>query len=343
MAERFVCVRVQSMNGVNIELFQFDYDLTWMAFFMDSGDRFYARYGGRNDDGPESYLSKESLVRTMREALRLHADGQVQTSRYEARGEESRIPEDIPPMKHMLARREESCIHCHDVKNATLRHLQDKGEFSKDLIYTYPTPEAVGIHVDRHVQIRIASVDDDSPVARAGLKPGDQLLQADGQRILTVGDFARVLELTPLEASLPLVYRRDGETRQTTLELSGNWKRSADPSWRSSTEVSGPNAGFWAAPLGDEQRRQAGLPADALALRVTFLFPNHPTPREAELKSGDVVIALDGDRTQRNMRQFHAYCQLERDYGDRVPITILRDGREVQLTLPLRDRPAWKE
>jgi len=37
---------MQSMNGVNIHLFQFERDLTWMAFFMDANDRFYARYGG---------------------------------------------------------------------------------------------------------------------------------------------------------------------------------------------------------------------------------------------------------------------------------------------------------
>ena len=61
-----MCVRVQSMNGVNINLFQFDYDLTWMAFFMDAHDGIYARYGGREDHDAESHLTKPSLLRVMR-------------------------------------------------------------------------------------------------------------------------------------------------------------------------------------------------------------------------------------------------------------------------------------
>src|SRR5262245_1042257 len=104
------------MNGVNLNLFQFEYDLTWMAFFMDAHDRFYARYGGREDvGGAESHLNRESLLRVMRQALELHAAGQVQTSRHEPAGKPARTPEDIPTMKAMMARRKESCIHCHDV------------------------------------------------------------------------------------------------------------------------------------------------------------------------------------------------------------------------------------
>ena len=74
------------MNGVNLNLFQFDYDLTWMAFFMDADDRFYARYGGREDEHAESNLSQESLARTMRAVLELHREGKIQSSRYEPTG-----------------------------------------------------------------------------------------------------------------------------------------------------------------------------------------------------------------------------------------------------------------
>ena len=83
------------MNGQNLGLFQFDYDLTWMAFFMDDQDRFYARYGGREDADPDGYLTKASLLRVMREVLRLHEGRDVQTSRYEPAGKAVRTPEGI--------------------------------------------------------------------------------------------------------------------------------------------------------------------------------------------------------------------------------------------------------
>ena len=57
------------MNGIDLKLFRFDGDLTWMSFFMDAEDRFYTRYGGRSDTHAESYLSKPSLVRVMQQVL----------------------------------------------------------------------------------------------------------------------------------------------------------------------------------------------------------------------------------------------------------------------------------
>jgi S1-C subfamily serine protease len=328
------------MNGVNINLFQFDYDLTWMAFFMDADDRFYARYGGRKDEHAESHLSQESLARTMRAVLELHREGKVQSSRYEPTGRPPRTPEEIPPMRAMIARREASCIHCHDVKVASLRDLQDRGQFDRSMIFAYPTPSSIGIEVDREAQDLFRKIIPDSPAARAGLRPGDEIESADGARVLTVGDFARVLERTPEEAVLPLVVRRGGERVEADLRLSGQWKRSGDPSWRESTHVAGPNAGFWGMALNDQQKREAGIPVDRMALKVTFLFPNHPTPRKAGLAIGDHIIEVDGRREPMTIRQLHALCQMERQYGDRLPVVILSDGREARLTLELPTEPS---
>src|SRR5688572_22764424 len=100
LSEQFVCVRMQSMNGVNLNLFQFERDLTWMSFFMDANDRFYARYGGREDSGAESHLTQKSLLRTMNEVLDLHRKGQPREG---AVPPAPRTPEDIPTMTPMIA------------------------------------------------------------------------------------------------------------------------------------------------------------------------------------------------------------------------------------------------
>ena len=339
MAKEFVPVRVQSMNGVNIELFQFEYDLTWMAFFMDAEDRFYARYGGREDEDAESYLSQPSLVRVMRQALKLHREGDVLAGRYESNGRPPRFPEDIPTMPGMLQRRENKCIHCHDVKVAQLRQLRSEGRFSRDLVRSYPRPSAIGLTVERHEQNKLAAVAAGSAAERAGLLPGDVMLAADGRRIITAADLSRVLELTPEEATLPLSIRRDGTVRTIKLSLAGDWKRVGDVSWRASVETAGPNLGFWATPLDAEQKRARGIGADALAQRVTFLFPGHPTPPRADLRLEDVVIVLDGRREAMTTRQMHAHCQMNHDYGDKLSVTILRGDEEIELTLELPAEP----
>src|ERR1700730_8250349 len=99
---------MQSMNGVN--LFRFDGDLTWMAFFMDAEDHIYTRYGGRGDSGPETLLSKTSLQKVMRQVLRLHQAHQVQLPD----DNPGRVPEDIPNLRARLAKNKsghERCIH----------------------------------------------------------------------------------------------------------------------------------------------------------------------------------------------------------------------------------------
>jgi predicted metalloprotease with PDZ domain len=338
LAEQFVCVRMQSMNGVNINLFQFEYDLTFMAFFMDANDRFYARYGGREGFDAETCLTKESLVRVMEQVLELHRAGKVQTSRYEPTGKPARTPEDIPPMIAMIAKRKENkCIHCHDVKVTELRHLQSLGKFTRDMVFTFPMPSAVGLEMDTREQNRVRSVAAESPAARAGLRVGDAIVSADGQRVLTEADLARVLELTPKQANLPLELRRDGKPVPAMLELTGDWRRGREPAWRESLHVAGPNAGFWGEKLKPEERKKLGLAADAMAVKVTFIWGDYT--KQAGLQVGDTVVALDGHRSDWRINQLHAHLNLHCDYGDSVPLVVSRGGTEQTLTMKLPDGP----
>jgi serine protease Do len=322
---------MQSMNGVNINLFQFEYDLTWMGFFMDSQDRFYARYGGREDEHPESHLNQESLVRVMKQVLELHKEGRVQTSRYEPAVKSTRIPEDIRTMKPMIAKRKESCIHCHDVKVAEFRHLQSQNKFAREMVFTYPAPSAVGIGVDSKVQNRVSFVTSNSPADKAGVRAGDTLQSADGQRLLTHADFSRVLELTPKTSKLPLQFQRGDKKVDVTLDLSGDWKRSPDPSWRESLHVAGPSAGFWGMKLSADERKKLKLPADGMAVRVTYIWGDYT--RNAGIKNGDIVVELDGVKRDLTIHQLHGHLHLNRNYGEQITLVVLRSGKRETLTM----------
>ena len=334
LAKRFVCVRMQSMNGVNINLFQFERDLTWMAFFMDGQDRFYARYGGREDANAESHLTKESLVRTMKQVLELHRKGEVQRSRYEPGVEPARRPEDILTMRAIMEKRQQNqCIHCHDVKVAELRHLQEMGTFRREMVFTYPAASSVGIHLDPDIQNKVRSVTAGSPAERAGIKAGDLLESADGQRILTFADFNRVLELTRPESVLPVKFKRGNESKSAELKLSGLWRRTDDPSWRESLHVAGPNGGFWGHKLDEDDRKEYGISEGRMAVLINFIWGDHT--QKAGIKNNDVVVKFDGMTGDMTIPQLHAHLNLNRDYGDRVPLTVRRGGKDVELTLAL--------
>src|SRR5436305_4826180 len=72
MAEQFVFARVTRLNGIDLNVFRFDYDLTWLAFFADADLFVYARYGGRLPGDADARLSREGLLHVMNEVLPRH-------------------------------------------------------------------------------------------------------------------------------------------------------------------------------------------------------------------------------------------------------------------------------
>lgn len=334
IAKQFVCVRMQSMNGVDINLFQFERDLTWMSFFMNASNQIYARYGGRDDSAAESHLTQKSLVRTMQQVLDLHRTNQPFARWGERTREPARIPEDIPTMSAMLAKRKDSkCIHCHDVKVAELKHAQQLGRFTRDMVFTYPAPSAIGIQLDPDVQNQVSAVTPDSPAHRANVRPGDTVLTVGKERVLTFADFTRVLEVTSAESTLSLQIERGAETIDATLKLSGNWRRTEDPSWRESLHVAGPNGGFWGHKLADNERAKHNAPTNKMAVLITFIWGDHT--RRAGIKVNDIVVKFDGMTNDMTLPQLHAHLNLDRNYGDTIPITIRRNGKDHELVMTL--------
>ncbi len=338
MAERFVNVRIQSMNGINLNQFQFEYDLTWMSFFQDAEGRTYTRYGGREDHDAESHLTKDSLLRVMRQVLQLHEKERVQPdNRYEPIAKSVHTAEDIPPMKKMMSKRKESCIHCHDVKTATLRHRRELGQLKKDMVFTYPSPSRLGIHLDPEIQFKVQSVDEDSPAKIAGIREGDLIRTIDNQRVLTFADASRVLELAPKTGELQVGLERNNREVSASVRLSKGWRINEDPSWRSSTGSVGPLSGIWGKRANEQQRKRLGLKVETLAMRVTYIWA--PWARESGIKNGDYIVSLDGYKADMTIRQFQTYLHLNRSWGDKITVTVRRGSRDVKLTFQFPVKP----
>ena len=50
LLDKFVCVRVVHANGMDLSLFQYDYDQSWSAFFLNADRTIYGRYGTRSHE-----------------------------------------------------------------------------------------------------------------------------------------------------------------------------------------------------------------------------------------------------------------------------------------------------
>src|SRR4051812_32894883 len=157
------------MRGVDLNVFSFDYDLTWYAFFLDAEQRVYGRYGGRGEGAADGHLSLAGLAHAMRTARDAYRRGDRPAAPPVAA---PAAAEQFPAAKRL---RDTACIHCHYVGDFRREELQAAGRWTRDDTWVYPPPAAVGLTVDPDRGDRVTAVKPGSPAARAGLAAGDEL------------------------------------------------------------------------------------------------------------------------------------------------------------------------
>src|SRR5262249_10912095 len=73
LLDKFVCVRIISTNGLDLSLFQFDYDQSFAAFLLNVDGTIYGRFGTRSHRTSWSDdVSVEGLAKALQAGLQLH-------------------------------------------------------------------------------------------------------------------------------------------------------------------------------------------------------------------------------------------------------------------------------
>lgn len=337
LQREFVCVRVVQMKGIDLGLFQFDYDQTWAVFFMNSGRTIYGRYGTRanNKANAATHISLAGFKKAIRRALDLHRG--YPANRSELIGKTGPRP-DYPVAEKIptLAGKAEgpttpkNCIHCHMVTAHVRKDRYRKRQLSRADIWLYPLPENVGLKMDVEDDLIVKEVFTSSPARKAGIRAGDELLELGGQRIISQADIQWVLHRAPERARIPATLERDGKGLEVVLDLSGSWKES-NLSWRETSWSLRP--GIWTVPLAESKRKQKGIPPGSLALRIKWVFPRARLAKKAGLRDGDIIVAVDGDAAPRNESEFMEHVRLRHPPGDKVKLTILRGSERRQVEM----------
>ena len=317
------------MRGVDLGLFAFDYDLTWAALFMGADGTTYGRFGGRDAESPDKYLTLAGLKYAMRQALEAH--------RRPAKGPApapapSRRPEDYTAAKRM---KPNACIHCHQVYDFRREELQGAGRWTRDEVWVYPLPESVGLSVDPDQSNKVRAVKDGSAAAKTGLRPGDVLRSINKERVASFADVQYALHRAPAAGRADVAWERDGKALSATLQLAEGWRKS-DISWRGSMWGLDPQASVYGQDLSPGEKKKLGLAGDALAFRQGNFVPG--PAREAGVRGGDIVLGFAGKDLRMTMLQFNAYVRLNHKVGDQVTYTILRDGKRMDIPLKLSAR-----
>lgn len=355
LLDKFVCVRLVSTNGLDLALFQFDYDQSFAGFLFNADGTIYGRFGTRShrtswaDD-----VSIEGLAKALQGALELHAA--YPKNKEALAGKKGPAPEIATPEKYPLLSERygpklnyegnvvQSCIHCHQIGDAQKALLRKSKEpMPEQVLFPYPHPKALGLILDPKERATVLRVDKGSPAEQAGLRAGDEFLSLGGQPLLSIADVQWVLHrASPDAAALKAAVRRGGDARKDlTLTLAKGWRQRDDISWRASSWGLRRMAtgGMLLESLSVEDRQKAGLPEAGMALRVKHVgqYGPHAAAKQAGVQQGDVVISFDGKSDLQRETDLIAHGLSARKSGERVAITLLRNGKKVELLLPMQE------
>lgn len=337
--ERFVSVRQVEMKGVDLSLFQFDHDLNWAGMFVNADGAVYARYGTQSAEGSDAYNSIDGLINTMNRVLELHAD--YPNNKQELMGKRGTKPTSTAlemrglrnPEKYAQETTRSNCIHCHNIHDAEHQHALDTGTYTPAMLWKYPLPDNIGLKIDRKNGIQVSEVVSGSAAAASGIKVGENIVRMNGQRMTSIADMQWVLHQLPNTATHVTVECDASGVHE--VELTNGWKMH-DFSWRGSMWNAPPRLQVWLPEVTGDELAKLGLPQTDSALEVRWINKEGRGGQQTladGLREKDIVIAVADKPIRMNSRQFQAHLKLNYKVGDHLPLTVLRDGKKVELQL----------
>jgi hypothetical protein len=353
LLQKFVCLRIVHANGMDLSLFQYDYDQSFAAFFMNADKTIYGRYGTRSHQTKsEDDVSLEGFTKALAAALDLHKAYPANASSLAGKSSQEqpahRVPEQYRELRSKYTSKldyegkvVQSCIHCHQVGEAQRHEFRAVGKpIPEKLLFPYPHPKAFGLVMDPKEKATVKQVVAKSPAERDGFRPGDEIVSLAGQPLLSLADMQWVLHHGPAEGKLTTVVRREGRTMDRQLTLEKGWRQRDDISWRATSWALRrmTTGGLLLEEVPEEARRKAGLAPDALALRVRHVgqYGPHALAKQAGFRVEDIIVSAGGRSEAMRETDLFAFLVQKRT-GEQVPFIVLRDGKRQELTLRMQD------
>lgn len=354
LLEKFVRVRIVGTNGLDLSLFQFDYDQSFAIMFLNADGTIYGRYGTRSHRTNWSGdVSLVGLGKAMQAVLQLHDNyPSNKQSLLKKKGPIPAFatPELFPSLKTKYTSKldyegkvVQSCIHCHQVGEAIKQNLRlSQSKISEELLFPFPHPKSIGLifnpdSLGNLIEVRVKSAGDNS-----GLKKGDTVRTMNGQPIISIADIQWVLNsIAASGGKIPVEIVRNNQNVNLELCLPDSWRRMDDISWRSSSwmlrrMVLG---GILLENMTGEEMKAEGLNEKSMALKVKHVgqFGPHATAHKAGVVKGDILIGFDEKTDLLRESDVFFYAIDSKKTGDMVSLTIKRNKNIIQIKIPIQE------
>jgi hypothetical protein len=345
----FVRARVINANALDLSRFQFDYDLSFSVLFFNGDGTLYGRYGSwEHQEDPEN-KAVDSLKAALEGALNLHKGypgNKTQLAGKQGKPVKYKRPTDMPLIKgkynddlNWNGQVVKSCVHCHQIGDS-MRETAGRS-MSQNLLYPYPSPETIGLHLGGKSGLQITEVTPDSDGQRSGFKRGDRLLAVDNQALISAADLAWSLHHAPdAGGKIPAVISRGGKTIKGVIRLNPDWRKATDISDRVGTWPLRASAlgGIYFVELPAADRRKHGIRDNQLALLAKHVgqYNKHALAKRQGWIKGDILVEFDGSDKHLTESQLIGGIMTSRKPGARIPATIIRAGKRKQLNIPVQ-------
>ena len=99
--------------------------------------------------------------------------------------------------------------------------IEQAKNFIPDLLATRTSMHGTldAVFSDRDAGVVCTSINTGSPIARAGMRPGDRLISFEGRRIRSANQFASLITLYPAHWPVHVVWQREGRRHEATVRL----------------------------------------------------------------------------------------------------------------------------
>ncbi|OAI48770.1 hypothetical protein AYO44_18675 [Planctomycetaceae bacterium SCGC AG-212-F19] len=313
------------LPGIDLGVYDFDMDLTWMGFFVSADDKVYGRYGGRDAKSAEARLSLPGLRFAMQAALDAHRAAQQSKTAVVTK----RQPVFADTYKAAKNIRKGECIHCHQVYEFRRADAKATGTFNRDVLWVYPLPENVGIALDVNQGNKVRKIEAGSPADKIGIQAGDILTALNGITVFSFADAQYGLHRAPAQGQTSIAWQRDGKALSGTLELTQGWRRT-NPTWRPSMLDILPALSLYGDDLTEAERKPLQLGEKQLAFRQDKTV--HKEAQRLGVQGGDIVIGIDDKMLEMTMLEFLGYIRRNYLVGDAIKLNIIRNGKRMDLT-----------
>jgi|KBSMisStaDraftv2_1062788.scaffolds.fasta_scaffold112748_2 serine protease Do len=207
------------------------------------------------------------------------------------------------------------------------------------------TPErAKALKLRDEAGVEVTRVAPDSPASKAGLKEGDVVLQYNGTKVEGLEQLSRLVRETPIGREAKLEIFRNGAPMTLLARVGGHPSLPGMPDGfgfhmpdvpRTIQGLRSPMLGVEAESIEGQLAQFFGVNEGVLVRTVMKGSP----AEKAGVKAGDVIVRVDEAKVT-TPPEISAHLRAAR--GKPVPVAIMREHKEISLTVDAEPRPGGR-